>query len=87
MFLVELSDIEDGECESCAEKATRSCEECKVLRCQVCSDLWHKHPKRNWHNVKVNYIIILNDVIIRMQFKLQLQPCMVYYYNYNIIAQ
>ena len=70
MFFVELSDIEDGECESCAEKATRSCEECKVLRCQVCSDLWHKHPKRNWHNVKVNCIIILNDVIIRMQFKL-----------------
>ena len=55
MHHLELSDVEDHECVSCGEKATQSCEECKAIRCQVCSDQWHKHPKRNWHNVKVYY--------------------------------
>ena len=55
IILIESSDNDDikDECVSCGESANLYCQDCKTYRCKECNDLWHKHPKRKWHEVQV----------------------------------
>ena len=45
----EISD----ECESCGGEADVYCTDCASSRCNVCSEQWHKHPKRKHHSLQV----------------------------------
>ena len=53
MCITESAELE-RECISCGEKdGLIFCKDCYAARCDQCSSLWHKHPKRLSHNLQV----------------------------------
>ena len=58
-FIIETGEL-DRQCISCGGcGGLIFCNDCHETRCDQCSILWHKHPKRISHNLQVFTIVAL----------------------------